>query len=339
LTKINTFLPGVLVSLIVAILSINISNILPGNLIGASVLALLIGMAFNPLISRYPFFVNGFTFTSKKVLKFSIVLMGSSLSFVQVIQVGRISLIVMIFTLLTAFGLGYILGKLFNMDWRLTSLLSAGTGICGGSAIAAIAPVINSKDSQIAYAISATFVFDILMVILFPIMGAYFKMSDLGFGLWAGTSVNDTSSVVAAGYAFSDIAGNYAVIVKLTRTLSIVPIVIIFSIVNNIVEKRKNTSIENTKDRLNLTTIFPYFILFFLLVVGIKSSGLISSSLSLKLSTMSKFLMVMSLGAIGLKTDVNKLKGAGPLPMVHGFLISSAVVIVSFIVQSILGQL
>lgn len=328
-------MPGILISIMVSIISINISELIPNHIIGASVLSLLLGMILNPLVSRYPIFVNGLTFTSKKILKFAIILMGASLSFTQVVQVGKFSLIVMTFTLVTAFGFGYILGRVFKMDWRLSSLISAGTGICGGSAVAAIAPVIDSDDSQIAYAISATFIFDVIMVILFPLMGRYFGMNDLGFGLWTGTAVNDTSSVVAAGYAFSDIAGNYAVIVKLTRTLSIVPIVIIFSIINSKVKNLNNRK----REKLNLSTIFPYFILFFLIMVGIKSTGLISQAMSTNLSSLSKFLMVMSLGAIGLKTNFSKLKGSGILPMVHGFIISSLVVIVSFLVQAILGQL
>lgn len=328
-------MPGILLSIMVSIISINISELIPNHIIGASVLSLLLGMILNPLVSRYPIFVNGLTFTSKKILKFAIILMGASLSFTQVVQVGKFSLIVMTFTLVTAFGFGYILGRVFKMDWRLSSLISAGTGICGGSAVAAIAPVIDSDDSQIAYAISATFIFDVIMVILFPLMGRYFGMNDLGFGLWTGTAVNDTSSVVAAGYAFSDIAGNYAVIVKLTRTLSIVPIVIIFSIISSKVKNLNNRK----REKLNLSTIFPYFILFFLIMVGIKSTGLISQAMSTNLSSLSKFLMVMSLGAIGLKTNFSKLKGSGILPMVHGFIISSLVVIVSFLVQAILGQL
>src|SRR5690554_6747782 len=327
--------PGLLLSVLLAIVSVHISNSLPSHIIAASVLALILGMLINPFITSYPIFAKGLTFTSKKVLKFAIILMGVRLSFQQIFQVGRFSLVVMTFTLVTAFGFGYILGRVFKMDWRLSSLISAGTGICGGSAVAAIAPVIDSDDSQIAYAISATFIFDVIMVILFPLMGRYFGMNDLGFGLWTGTAVNDTSSVVAAGYAFSDIAGNYAVIVKLTRTLSIVPIVIIFSIINSKVKNLNNRK----REKLNLSTIFPYFILFFLIMVGIKSTGLISQAMSTNLSSLSKFLMVMSLGAIGLKTNFSKLKGSGILPMVHGFIISSLVVIVSFLVQAILGQL
>ena len=194
--------------------------------------------------------------------------MGLTLGFSQVISVGKYSLIVMCFTLFAAFGGGYVLGRLFNMNWKLSSLISAGTGVCGGSAIAAIAPTIDVRNSDIAYAISATFIFDVLMVILFPIAGAYLGMSDIGFGLWAGTAINDTSSVVAAGYAFSDAAGAYSVIVKLTRTLSIVPIVLIFSVIHAKQEKKYDTNIERKK--VNIQKIFPHFILLFLLMVAIK---------------------------------------------------------------------
>ncbi|MGM0396987.1 MAG: YeiH family protein [Bacillota bacterium] len=329
--------PGILVTVILAMASVHISNLIPAHMIGAGVLALILGMLLNPLMSRYPIFVGGLTFTSKKILKFAIILMGASLSFHQVLQVGKFSLIVMTFTLFAAFGGGCILGKAFHMDWRLSSLISAGTGICGGSAVAAIAPVIDSEDDQVAYAISATFIFDVIMVVLFPLMGTYFGMNDLGFGLWAGTAVNDTSSVVAAGYAFSDTAGKYAVIVKLTRTLAIVPVVLIFSYIG--ARKKLACDPMATRCKVDIMAIFPWFILLFLLMVGIKSMGIIPDSLSLTLSDTSKFLMVMALGSIGLKTNFSKLARSGFLPMIHGFLISTLVVVVSFAVQSFLGQI
>ena len=127
----------------------------------------------------------------------------------------------------------------FKMDWKLSSLISAGTGICGGTAVATLSQVIDAEDSDVAYAISATFIFDVVMVILFPIMGAALGLSDMAFGLWAGTAVNDTSSVVAAGYAYSDAAGDFATIVKLTRTLSIIPVVLAFSYLNEQLKRNK----------------------------------------------------------------------------------------------------
>ncbi|MGH0053712.1 MAG: YeiH family protein [Sphaerochaetaceae bacterium] len=337
---------GVTLAVVLSLAAIQISNLIPYHLISGSVFALLLGMSLNPLFLRYGCFKEGLSLVSKQVLRASIVLMGLTLSFSQVLKVGRYSLIVMCFTLFTAFGGGYLLGKLFGMDWKLSGLISAGTGICGGSAIAAIAPTIDAEHKDIAYAISATFLFDVVMVILFPIAGRFFGMSDMGFGLWAGTAVNDTSSVVAAGYAFSDAAGAYSVIVKLTRTLSIIPTVLIFSFINERQSvqppRRREEAQQGTVPsgrKLNLGKIFPYFILLFLCMVALKSTGLISETLSEHASILSKFLMVMALGAIGLNTNFMEVATSGWKPMLHGFLISALVVVVSFIVQLFLSQL
>lgn len=341
------YIVGFLLTVVLAYVSVFISNLIPYNLIGAGVFALLIGMLLNPITSKYKVFEKGFEFTSKKILRLAIILMGVGLSFGQVLEVGKFSLFVMIFTLLTAFGGGYLVGKLFKMDWKLSSLISAGTGICGGSAVAAIAPVIDAKESDIAYAISATFIFDVIMVVLFPIMGRYFKMSDLGFGLWTGTAVNDTSSVVAAGYAFSDVAGEFSLIVKLTRTLSIVPTVLIFSYINQrLIKKAEEKSyiqneiaITSTKRKVDIKKIFPWFILVFLAMVAIKSIGIVPDTISQSVSSLSKFLMVMSLGAIGLRNNFKKLAKSGIAPMIHGFIISALVVIVAFLVQMAIRQI
>lgn len=319
---------GVLLTVTLAVLSIYISKFIPMGIISSSVIALLLGMVFNPYVNK-EYFESGIKFTSKSILKLSIILMGFSLQFTQVIDIGKVSLIVMVFTLITAFGGGYLLGRLFKMNWKLSSLISAGTGICGGSAVAAIAPTIEAEDRDVAYAISSTFIFDIVMVILFPIAGRYFGMSDLGYGIWTGTAVNDTSSVVAAGFAFSEAAGNLSIIVKLTRTLSIVPIVLIFSLIH----KRQSGHTQ----KVDVKNIFPWFILFFIFVVFINSFNLVSSHLKDSISAISKFGMVMSLGAIGLNTNFKEVSKSGLLPMFHGFSISLIVVVVSFMAQYFLG--
>lgn len=336
---IKKYLPGIMITIFLAYAANFISEFIPGKLISAGVFALLLGMVFNPLVSKKNKYEEGTKFVSKRILKLSIILMGATLSFNQVLQVGKYSLFVMCFTLATAFGGGYYLGKLFHMDWKLSGLISAGTGICGGSAIAAIAPTIDAENNQIAYAISATFIFDIVMVIFFPIAGKYFGMSDLGFGLWTGTAVNDTSSVVAAGYAFSDLAGNFSLIVKLTRTLSIVPAVLIFSYINERLNLKNNAKGSSEKQKVDIKKIFPWFIIMFLIVVSMKSLGFISVESSNKIATVSKFLMVMALASIGLNTNFKEVSKSGFLPMLHGFLISTLVVVVSFTVQSFMGQI
>lgn len=336
---IKKYTPGIILSILVAILSAKFSKFIPGGFISPGVFALLFGMMINPLIQEHELYGHGVKFVSKRILKLGIILMGATLSFGQVLEVGKYSLFVMSFTLLAAFGGGYYLGKLFGMNWKLSGLISAGTGICGASAIAAIAPTIQAEDRDIAYSISATFIFDIVMVILFPIAGRYFGMSDLGFGLWAGTAVNDTSSVVATGYAFSDIAGSFAIIVKLTRTLSIVPAVLIFSYINERLNTKHSSMNGENREKVNIKNIFPWFILMFLAVVGMKSIGVISQTLGEDISSISKFFMVMSLGAIGLNTNFKEVSKSGFLPMVHGFLISALVVVVSFGVQVLMGQI
>lgn len=338
---IKKYTAGIILAAILAAAANIISGFIPYKLISAGVFALLIGMLLNPIVAKHLCFKDGVKLVSKQVLRLAIVLMGITLSFTQVLEVGKYSIFVMCFTLATAFGGGFLLGKIFGMNWKLSGLISAGTGICGGSAIAAIAPTIDAEDKDIAYAISATFIFDIVMVILFPIAGRYFGMSDMGFGLWAGTAVNDTSSVVAAGYAFSDAAGAFAMIVKLTRTLSIVPIVLIFSFVNERIERKKalKSGGDIAKKSLNLKKIFPYFILMFLAMVALKSTGLVPVAASDFIAQCSKFFMVMALAAIGLKTNFKEVAHSGFKPMLHGFIISALVVVVSFLVQMAMGQM
>ena len=197
--------------------------------VGGPVISILLGMIVGMFIKNRAPFDAGIKFTSKKILKFAIILLGASLNITTVLTVGKFSLTVMLFTLATCFGLGYVIGKALGLDWKTSSLINAGTGICGGSAIAAIAPVIEATDMDIAYGMSATFLFDTIMVVVFPLLGRAMGLSDAAFGLWAGTAVNDTSSVVATGYAFSEAAGDFATMVKLTRTLAIIPITLVLA--------------------------------------------------------------------------------------------------------------
>lgn len=336
--KTSSYLPGILVCVVIALISSYLGGQIP--LVGGPVFALLLGIIIALFIKPNEKINPGLKFTSKKMLHFAIILLGFGLNIGQILEVGKFSLIVMIFTLTASFGFGYLFGKLFNMNWKLSSLISAGTGICGGSAIAALSPVIEADNSDITYAISATFIFDIVMIVLFPIMGKKLGLSDLAYGLWVGTAVNDTSSVVAAGYAYSNAAGEFATIVKLTRTLSIIPVVIIFSYINQKV-KHKNLIAEDGSEyqKISLKSIFPYFIVLFILAAIINSLGLIPTKLGLIIKDTSKFFMIMALGAIGLKTDLKEIKNSGLAPMLHGFIISAIVVIVSLCVQFTLGQI
>lgn len=339
--KIIKLFPGILLSVAIAVVSCWIEGLFPIHLIGGAVIAMFIGMIINHFLGSCELLSPGLKFTSKKILKFAIILLGLSLNITTILQVGKMSLIVMVFTLATCFGGGYFIGKALGLNWKISNLISAGTGICGGSAIAAIAPTIDADDSDVAYAMSATFLFDMAMIVLFPIMGRAMGMSDEAFGIWAGTAVNDTSSVVATGYAFSEAAGDFSTMVKLTRTLSIIPTVIVFALVQLRLKRKESlkngTDGEQLKAKVSIAKIFPWFILGFLAMSLVASIFTIPAQAVTATKSISKFLMVCALAAIGLNTSFSSMKKSGVRPMIHGFIISLLVVIVALVVEICMG--
>lgn len=339
--KYAEYIPGIALALFIAAAARFLESLLPIHIIGASVIALFIGMIINGFWQPAGMMAKGIVFTSKKLLKFAIILLGASLSIGTILNVGKLSLAVMCFTLLTCFGGGYFIGRALKLNWKLSNLISAGTGICGGSAIAAIAPVIDAEDTDIAYAMSATFIFDMAMIVLFPIMGRAMGLSDMAYGLWAGTAVNDTSSVVAAGYAFTEAAGDFATMVKLTRTLAIIPTVIVFALLQVHLKKKAALAAgangEEIKANVKFTKLFPWFIVGFVALALVNSVGLIPAAVSMGAKEVSKFLMVAALAAIGLNTSFKDMRKSGVAPMVHGFIISALVVIVAIAVEYCMG--
>lgn len=339
LQQLTAILPGLIIALLIATVAKWFESLLPYPVLRASVIALFIGMALHRVCKSRPLLAPGLAFSSKKVLRLAIILLGASLSIGTILHVGKISLAVMVFTLLTCFGGGYLVGRLLKLNWKLSNLISAGTGICGSSAIAAIAPVIDAEDKDIAYAMSATFLFDIAMIVLFPLMGKWLNLTDMAYGLWAGTAVNDTASVVAAGYAFSERAGDFATMVKLTRTLAIIPTVLIFSIVHVRLQRQSANANAGAagKSTVKMRSLIPWFIVGFVALALVNSTGIVPPVLASAAKHSSKFLMVAALAAIGLKTDVAEMHRAGANPMIHGFVISTLVVIVALAVEIAMG--
>lgn len=200
-----------------------------------------------------------------------------------------------------------------------------------------MAPVIEAEDKDIAYAMSATFLFDMAMIVLFPIIGRMLGLSDMAYGLWTGTAVNDTSSVVAAGYAFSEVAGDFATMVKLTRTLSIIPTVLIFALISARINGKESAREATASHNVKVTALFPWFILAFVGMSTINRIGLIPLTVATGLKNTSKFLMVAALAAIGMNTSFDELKKSGINPMIHGCIISLLVAIVALAVEYFMG--
>lgn len=324
------FLLGLAICFAVAGISVLLEELIPGGILGASIIALFMGTIINSFF--HPKWIQpALKFTSKKVLKLAIILLGASLSVTTIMSVGKMTFLVMIFTFAMCFGGGYFVRKIFGLNWKLSNLISAGTGICGGSAIAAIGPVIDADDKDIAFAMSSTFIFDMIMVALYPIMGMALGMSDIAFGIWAGTSVNDTASVVASGYAFSEMAGDFATMVKLTRTIAIIPTVLVFAFINTRI-KQNELKAQSGGKKVKITKIIPWFICGFLALAIINSVGIIPAGVSAVIKTASKFLMVSALAAIGLGTSITDFRKAGLKPMFYGITIDTLVTLTALAV-------
>ena len=329
------FILGIAICFAVAGLSVFVEKLIPGELLGASIIALFMGTIINSFF--HPSWMKpALKFTSKKVLKGAIILLGASLSVNTILSVGKMTFFVMIFTFAMCFGGGYFIRKLFGLNWKLSNLISAGTGICGGSAVAAIAPVIDADDKDIAFAMSSTFFFDMVMIALYPIMGKALGMSDIAYGIWAGTSVNDTASVVASGYAFSEAAGDFATMVKLTRTIAIIPTVLVFAYIGTRI-KQKEMQAANNGQKVNLMKVIPWFIGGFLLLAILNSAHCIPVAVSGIMKSTSKFLMVSALAAIGLGTSITDFKKAGLAPMFYGITIDTLVTLTALVVIWCMG--
>ena len=259
----------------------------------------------------------------------SIILLGFEMNLYQVFAVGSQSLWIMLFTLSAAFLTAWLAGRFLQLEKNTCLLIGVGTAICGGSAIAATAPVIGAKDKEIAYSISTIFLFNIAAVFLFPLAGHLLNMSDIGFGMWAGTAINDTSSVVAAGYSYSHEAGNFATIVKLTRTLMIIPITLALSLLL----APSNQSTEG----FSLSRVFPWFVLGFLAASLVNTSELLPKQWAGWLAGTGKFFIVMAMTAIGLNTHIRQLLQKGIRPILLGLACWAAVALVSLAVQCHIG--
>jgi uncharacterized integral membrane protein (TIGR00698 family) len=293
------------------------------------VFAILIGILAGNLLHLPSSIKPGSSFCSKKVLQTAIIVLGGSLSLTQVWNTGRESLGVMLVSLSVALIGAWLVGRKLGVTKRLTSLVGVGTGICGGSAIAAVAPIIGADEDEIAFSISTIFLFNVVAVLVFPLLGHLLHLQDKGFGLWAGTAINDTSSVVAAGYSFSKAAGDYAAITKLARTTMIIPISLAIAAVVRSRSGKSNYSIRK---------VLPWFIVGFLVMSLLNTTGVFSHGVSSFAGQAGKYLIIVALAGVGLGANLSKMIRTGPRPILLGLLVWALVAISSLGMQLILHQ-
>ncbi len=276
--------------------------------VGAPVIGIGLGAAIALVRRPSETLRPGLAIASSRVLQGAVVVLGTQLSLTEILRTGVASLPVMIGTLAVCLTAAALLGRRLGVPARLRTLIGVGTGICGASAIAAVAPVIGATEADLAYAVPTIFLFNVTAVLTFPLLGHLLGLSQQSFGLFAGTAVNDMSSVVAASAAYGAVAAKHAVVVKLTRTLMIIPICLGLSASGS----------RPAASRVRTTRLVPWFLVGFLVAAGVASAGLIPHRVTGDLDQVSVYLITVALSAVGLTADVRALRRAGAKPLLLG---------------------
>ena len=333
---------GLLLCLLIAVPAWFLGTAFP--IIGGPVIAIILGMIVTLFIKDKSSVQDGINYSAKKILQYAVILLGFGLNLSVILDTGRQSLPIIICTIATSLVLAYILSKVMHIPSRIATLVGVGSSICGGSAIAATAPVIDADDEEVAQAISVIFFFNVLAAVIFPHFGNFLgfdQTSGEAFGIFAGTAINDTSSVTAAAstwdnmFALGSATLDKAVTVKLTRTLAIIPITLVLALYRTKKEKSSSGS------SVSLKKIFPFFIIYFIVASIITTVATnvfgVSSDFFAPIKELSKFFIVVAMAAIGLNTNIVKLVKTGGKPIILGLCCWVGITAVSLILQHVLG--
>ncbi len=301
--------------------------------IGAPVFGIVLGLLVRHALGAHHSLAPGIAFSAKVVLQAAVVLLGVGLSMGQIADIGWSALPVMLGTLGLALLAGPFIGRWLGVGYETRTLITVGTGICGASAIAAISAVIGASSSAIAVSVAVIFVYNVLAALLFPALGHLMGMSQESFGLWAGTAVNDTSSVVAAATVYGAVATSQAVVVKLTRTLMIIPICVGHA------WRQSRSAPPATRGRLDYRQLVPPFLLLFLLAAALNTVGVVPQAWQDPLKALAVFCTAVALSAVGLSTPVQTVREAGWQPLALGGVLWALVATSALGLQLLTGQL
>jgi uncharacterized integral membrane protein (TIGR00698 family) len=327
-------IPGVLIGLVppivIGAVAWGVGLIIP--ILGAPVVAILIGLLMGQIFGQRQEWAAGVKLASKTILQIAIVLLGTGMSLVQVAKVGSAGLPVMIGTLVLCVAGGIFIGRAMQVEREARILVTYGTAICGASAIATMSAVIGASGPAIAVAVTVIVIYNVLAVVLFPVLGHMMGLSQEAFGMWAGTAVNDTSSVVAAATVYGSVAASYAVVVKLTRTLAIVPLVLFQTWFQN-----KQLPVEQRHTTVWYRLV-PPFLVWFLVAAAVRSTGLIPDEWTSLLKFLAHFGITVAMGAVGMSSSLTAIKDAGWRPVALGGILWALVASSSLGLQWVIGQ-
>jgi uncharacterized integral membrane protein (TIGR00698 family) len=342
-------LPGLAFTILVALAARLIHRALPptaATSLGEVIFAVVLGLLIGNFVALPAALKPGIRFSFHTLLRVAIVLLGAGFSFAQVLAIGVKALVMVVILMSVALAAAHLLGRLAGVPGKLATLIGIGTAVCGNSAIVAAAPVIRAKDEDVSFAVATNTLFGTLAVLFYPVIGKVFHFSDAAFGTWAGTAVNDTSQVVATGFAYSDAAGRVATAVKLTRN-ALMGLVIVGA---GLAYSRSNEQEEGGSGRtqtsfwIRLKQSFPLFVVGFLLMALLNTFG-VFTSLSIQthakvgsiFNEIAKAMILVALAGVGLSTRIEAMRKTGIRPFLIGFTVAVATSGVSLLLIRLLG--
>ena len=348
-------LPGLALTAACAVVARLLHGFLPpgaGAVVGEVVVAVLLGLVIGNAIALPPLLAPGIRFSFHSLLRAAIVILGAQFSFMQVVAIGGKAVLMIVVLMTLALLVAHALGRLAGVPGRLATLIGVGTAVCGNTAITATAPVIHAEDEEVSFAIATNTLFGTAAVFLYPLLGHWIGLSNAAFGTWAGTAVNDTSQVVATGFAYSDAAGKVATAVKLTRNAMMGGVIVVIGLIYARGERGAGGGAaagagDGEGQRSGWARVrqsIPGFVLGFLLLALLNTLGaiawagsLIGRDLSQALQWLSRFLILVALAGVGLSTRLSAMKRIGATPFLVGFATAATTALASYFLIRWLG--
>jgi uncharacterized integral membrane protein (TIGR00698 family) len=312
----RSLLPGLFLTFTIAGAAFELRNLTGIAALSPLIIAIVLGMAFHNTVGTPPAFKPGVAFSMRRILRFAIILLGLQLSLSQVAAVGIVGIAIIVVSLVGTFLFSVWLGRRLGIDRKLAELIAAGTSICGASAVIATNTVTRASDEDVAYAVACVTVFGSASMLLYPTLAGLIQLTPHAFGLWAGASIHEIAQVVAAAFQNGADSGNFGTIVKLSRVTLLAPMILALGYFS--MRDRQTTDGDRVGQPKQQAMPMPWFVVGFVAMMLFNSFDLIPAADKAYLIQATTLLLTVALAAMGLETDVRKLRAKGWRPLLVG---------------------
>ncbi|GBF48647.1 putative membrane protein [Leptospira ryugenii] len=329
--NIQLLIPGIILTASVAWVASSFYQLI-GNVLPTMTISILIGIILGNIFKIPNIMQAGILFSLRNILRLAVILLGFRITFQEIIEIGLAGIVIdLLIVILTFFFAMWLSLKVFKLDRELAYLIAAGSSICGASAILATAPILKSQNHNNTIAVALVTIFGTMSMFSYPLLfqfGFLPGFDEISMGIFVGASIHEIGQVISAGFAVSTISGNTAILVKLARVMLLAPFLFILSFY---IAKKSEFKLNKTEQ-----IKFPWFVLFFIMISSINSFCQIPTNINGRLSEISMNLMLVSMAALGLETNLKKVFQVGAKPMYVGFLVTLFLFSIGFILTTVI---